>query len=58
MPTLFDPRFDLSQIPPRTSWCQIDAPWKLTAPLHFIDRRVGKWHHEPQLMPPHDPFEV
>jgi hypothetical protein len=58
-PTLFDPGFDLGQVPHHAARRQIEPAWKLSALLQFIDRRVCQRHDPAKFRTPdHPPWEL
>ncbi len=46
-----EPGFDLGQIPDDAARREIEAPRKLAALFHLVDRAVGERHHLAQLLP-------
>lgn len=55
---LLDPTFDFGEIPYYASCCEVKAPWKLAALLHFVNGRVCKRHYSPQFRAPNSSPEV
>lgn len=49
---LLQPCLDLLQVPNHASRCEIEATREVASLFHFVDRAVGKWHNEPEFMPP------